>query len=137
MAALFAVFFYFPFTFTKDLQPVEINHQVCDFTPSGSFETDADRAVIRTAQLNTSQIDTEYNPGALSRLWTDILTLARKSYYIDIFSNMREVNSLISSSILAFIHLSGDEGQLRLIPKLYKNNSINKRKVRPLPSRKG
>lgn len=60
--ALFAVFFDFPFTFTKNLQPGGINHQMRDFTPGGSFETDIDRfrpfadtAVIRAAQLNIHQ----------------------------------------------------------------------------------
>lgn len=53
--ALFAVFFDFPFTFTKKLQPGGINHQMRNFTPGGRFKTDinrpgtlADAGVIRT-----------------------------------------------------------------------------------------
>ncbi len=38
--AFFAVFFDFPFAFTKDLQPGGINHQMRDFTPGERFETD-------------------------------------------------------------------------------------------------
>ncbi len=60
--ALFAVLSDFPFAFTKDLQPGGINHQVCDFTPGGRFETDINRlcpltdtGVIRAAQRNVHQ----------------------------------------------------------------------------------
>ena len=60
--AFFAVFFDFPFAFTKDLQPGGINHQMRDFTPGERFETDinrlcalADTGVIRAAQRNIHQ----------------------------------------------------------------------------------
>lgn len=60
--AFFAVLFDFPFPFTKDLQPDGINHQACDFTPGGCFETDINRlcpltdsGVIRAAQRNFHQ----------------------------------------------------------------------------------
>ena len=61
-AAFLAMLFDFPFAFTKDLQPGGINHQVCDFTPGGRFETDINRlcpltdtGVIRAAQRNVHQ----------------------------------------------------------------------------------
>ena len=41
--AFFAVFFDFPFAFTKDLQPGGINHQMRDFTSGERFETDINR----------------------------------------------------------------------------------------------
>ncbi len=60
--AFFAVFFDFPFAFTKDLQPGGINHQMRDFTPGERFETDINRlyaltdtGVIRAAQRNIHQ----------------------------------------------------------------------------------
>ncbi|EMI38820.1 hypothetical protein MTE2_5493 [Klebsiella pneumoniae VA360] len=60
--AFLAVFFDFPFAFTKDLQPGGINHQMRDFTPGERFETDinrlcalADTGVIRAAQRNIHQ----------------------------------------------------------------------------------
>ena len=60
--ALFAVLFDFLFAFTKDPQSGGINHQVCDFTPGGGFETDinqlcalTDTAVIRAVQQNAHQ----------------------------------------------------------------------------------
>ncbi|ORM91370.1 hypothetical protein HA46_18360 [Pantoea septica] len=60
--AFFAVFFDFPFAFTKDLQPGRINHQMRDFAPCRRFETDinrlcplADAGVIRAAQRNIHQ----------------------------------------------------------------------------------
>ena len=60
--AFFAVFFDFPFAFTKDLQPGGINHQMRDFTSGERFETDinrlcalADTGVIRAAQRNIYQ----------------------------------------------------------------------------------
>lgn len=58
----FAVFFDFLLTFTEDLQPGGINHQMRDFTPGGRFKTDihrlcpfADAAVVRAAQWNAHQ----------------------------------------------------------------------------------
>jgi hypothetical protein len=64
--AFFAVFFDFPFAFTKDLQPGGINHQMRDFTSGERFETDinrlcalADTGVIRAAQRNIHQCKME------------------------------------------------------------------------------
>ncbi len=51
-----------PLAFTEDLQPGGINHQMCDFTPGGRFETDinrlcppADTAVIRSVAERSSE----------------------------------------------------------------------------------
>lgn len=60
--ALYRVFFDFPFTFTKDLQSGGINHQMCNLTPGGCFETNINRpdpitdaGVIRASQRNAHQ----------------------------------------------------------------------------------
>lgn len=48
--AFFAVFFDFPFAFTKELQPGGINHQMRDFTPGERFETDINRLLSTTGK---------------------------------------------------------------------------------------
>ncbi|GJL21559.1 hypothetical protein TUM17573_55200 [Klebsiella pneumoniae] len=63
----------FPFAFTKDLQPGGINHQVCDFTPGGRFETDINRLCPLTEegankQVISSQADSLIK---ISRIWAD------------------------------------------------------------------
>ncbi len=80
--AFFAVFFDFPFAFTKDLQPGGINHQMRDFTPGERFETDINRLCALT---DTGVIRAKFdlfNKASLSTsMWVHYTDLDRISLY--------------------------------------------------------